>query len=45
MTDVKALICILGGVFAVMCIVFYGFLFLIHPEGVPAFIPAAHLKS
>jgi hypothetical protein len=33
MTDFKAMLCILGGVIAMMCAVFYGFLFLIYPNG------------
>lgn len=45
MTDFKAMMCILGGVFIVMCAVFYGFLFLISPEATPTFVPFVPLKS
>lgn len=39
MTDLKAMMFILGGVVVVMCAVFYGFLFLIDLDGVPTMVP------
>jgi hypothetical protein len=45
MTDFKAMMCILGGVFVLMCVVFYGFLFLIYPEGTSTFVPIVPMKS
>lgn len=45
MSDFKAMMCILGGVVVVMCVIFYGFLFFIYPEATPVFVPGAPVKS
>lgn len=37
MSDFKAMMCILGVALIFICIVLYGFLFLIDRNGVPAF--------
>lgn len=44
MTNFKVMMCIFGGAFVVVCAVFYGFLFIIDPVGVPIFVPIAPLK-
>jgi hypothetical protein len=45
MTDFKAMMCMFGGAFVVMCAILYGFLFLIYPDGVPTFVPIIPLRS
>jgi len=45
MTDFKAMMCILTGVALVMCFVFYGFLFMIYPDGPKTFVPLAGMTS
>lgn len=39
MSDFKALLCILGVAVVFICVVLYGFLFMINRDGVPAFAP------
>lgn len=45
MTDLKALMCILGGVVLMMCVVLYSFLFLIYPDGPKTSVPLGITKS
>lgn len=45
MSDFKAMMCILGSVVLVMCVIFYGFLFYIYPEATPVFVPGVPAKS
>lgn len=39
MSDFKAMMCILGVALIFICVVLYGFLFMIERNGVPAFPP------
>lgn len=36
MTNIKSLLCIVGGIFVMMCAVFYGIFFLLYPMGTAA---------